>query len=68
MWKEGKPVSAICQGVCALANVKDKDGKSIVSGRKITCFSNTEEEQVGMTKQIPYLVETRLKEVLIFAA
>ena len=63
MWKDGKPVSAICHGPAALINVKDPNGKNIVTGRKVTGFSNTEEEQVGMTKQIPFLVETRLKEV-----
>jgi putative intracellular protease/amidase len=58
MWKDGKSVSAICHGPAALVNVKDPDGKNIVTGRKVTCFSNIEEEPVGMTKQIPYLVET----------
>jgi putative intracellular protease/amidase len=65
MWKEGKVVSAICHGPAALVNVKDANGKPIVSGRKVTCFSNTEEEQVKLTKQIPFLVETRLKEVCL---
>ncbi len=63
MWKEGKPVSAICHGPAALTNVKDQQGKNIVSGRRVTCFSNDEEEQVKLTDAIPYLVETRLKEV-----
>lgn len=65
-WKTGKPVSAICHGPAALVNVKDPNGKHIVSGRKVTCFSNVEEEQVKLTHQIPYLVEDRLKEVLIY--
>jgi putative intracellular protease/amidase len=64
MWKGGKPVSAICHGPAALVNLKDENGNHIVSGRKVTCFSNDEEEQVKLTKQIPYLVETRLKEVV----
>jgi putative intracellular protease/amidase len=66
MWKEGKPVSAICHGPAALTNVKDPQGKNIVSGRKVTCFSNNEEEQVKLTDAIPYLVETRLKEVATY--
>jgi putative intracellular protease/amidase len=65
MWRQGKVVSAICHGPAALVNVKDANGKPIVSGRKVTCFSNTEEEQVKLTKQIPFLVETRLKEVFL---
>jgi putative intracellular protease/amidase len=62
-WKEGKPVGAICHGPAALVNMKDPEGKNIVSGRKVTCFSNEEEEQVGATDKIPFLVETKLKEV-----
>ena len=45
-----------------LVNVKDRNGKSIYSGRKATSFSN-EEEQVKLTDAIPFLTETRLKEL-----
>jgi putative intracellular protease/amidase len=62
-WKDGKPVTAICHGPAALVNVKDPQGKNIVSERKVTSFSNVEEEQVGATSNIPFLVETRLIEV-----
>jgi putative intracellular protease/amidase len=65
MWKEGKPVSAICHGPTALVNVKDSSVKHIVlCGRKVARFSN-EEKQAGLPKQIPYLVEKSLNEVLI---
>jgi putative intracellular protease/amidase len=66
MWKEGKIVSAICHGPAAIVNIKDANQKNIVTGRRVTCFSNTEEEQVKLTKAIPYLVETKLKEVLLY--
>jgi len=64
-WREGKPVGAICHGPAALVNVKDPSGKHIVSGRRVTSFSNTEEEQVKMTHQIPFSIETKLKEVVM---
>jgi putative intracellular protease/amidase len=63
MWKEGKIVSAICHAPAALVNVKDPNGKSIVNGRKVTSFSNNEEDQAKTAHQIPFSVETRLKEV-----
>jgi len=63
-WKDGKPVGAICHGPAALINMKDPQGKNIVSGRKVTSFSNEEEEQAGATKKLPFLVETKLKEVV----
>lgn len=48
----------------ALINVKGKDGKSIFSGRKVTGFSNVEEEQVGKTKVIPWLLEDKVRNPL----
>ena len=62
-WKEGKVVSAICHAPAALVNVKDESGKPIVAGREVTSFSDAEEEQVKMTHQIPFLVESKLREL-----
>lgn len=44
-------------------NVKDAQGHSIFQGRRATSFSNEEEEQVKLTNAIPFLVESRLKEL-----
>ncbi|CAF0884019.1 unnamed protein product [Rotaria sp. Silwood1] len=62
-WKQGKILSAVCHGPAALVNVKDENGKSIFFGRKATSFSNEEEEQVKLTNAIPFLVETRIKQL-----
>ncbi|CAF1303829.1 unnamed protein product [Adineta ricciae] len=62
-WKQGKIVSAVCHGPGAIVNVKDENGKPIVSGRKVTSFGNEEEEQIKLTDAIPFLLETRLKEL-----
>jgi putative intracellular protease/amidase len=56
-------VASVCHGPAALVNVKDKSGKSIFAGRRATSFSDEEEEQVGLTKAVPFLVETKLKEL-----
>ena len=37
------------------------DGKSIFNGKQVTGFCNTEEEAVGKTKLVPFLLEDRLK-------
>jgi putative intracellular protease/amidase len=57
------PVASVCHGPGALINVKGKDGKHIFTGRRVTAFSNEEEEQVGLTDAVPFLVETKLKEL-----
>ncbi|WP_299297038.1 type 1 glutamine amidotransferase domain-containing protein [uncultured Tateyamaria sp.] len=59
-WAQNKPVSAVCHGPIVLANAKDPQGEYIVKGRKVTGFSNTEEEAVGLTKVMPQLLEDTL--------
>lgn len=57
-----KPVSAVCHAPAIFKHTKNKDGSSLVNGRKITGFSNTEEEAVQLTNVVPFLVEDMLKE------
>lgn len=38
-----------------------KTGEPFLKGKKVTCFSNTEEEQAGLVSELPFLVETQLK-------
>lgn len=60
--KAGKPVSAVCHAPAAFANVRGKDGGYLVSGKRVTGFSNTEEEAVELTKVVPFLLEDKLKQ------
>jgi putative intracellular protease/amidase len=57
----GKPVALVCHAPGALRHVKTPDGKPLVQGKKVTGFANTEEEAVGLTKVVPFLVEDELK-------
>src|SRR5262249_55047815 len=57
----GKPVALVCHAPGALRHVKTPDGKPLVQGKKVTGFTNTEEEAVGLTKVVPFLVEDELK-------
>lgn len=58
----GKPVAAVCHAPGVLRHVKGPDGSPLVKGKKVTGFTNTEEEAVGLTKVVPFLVEDMLKE------
>lgn len=60
--KADKPVGAVCHAPVALVNVRGKDGEYLVKGRRVTGFTNTEEEAVGLTAVVPFLLEDRLKE------
>jgi putative intracellular protease/amidase len=57
-----RPVAAVCHAPGVLRHVKGTDGKALVSGRKVAGFTNSEEEAVGLTDVVPFLVEDMLKE------
>ena len=57
----GKPVALVCHAPGALRHVKTADGQPLVEGKNVTGFSNSEEEAVGLTKVVPFLVEDELK-------
>lgn len=56
-----KPIAFVCHAPAVLRDVKNSDGKSLVNGKKITGFSNSEEEAVGLTSVVPLLLEDMLK-------
>lgn len=62
MLETKKPVAAVCHAPCVLRHPKTLDGKSVVKGKAITGFSNTEEAAVGLTDVVPFLVEDMLKQ------
>lgn len=57
----GKHVALVCHAPGVLRHVKAADGKPLVAGKKVTGFTNTEEEGVGLTNVVPFLVEDELK-------
>src|SRR5215813_11190902 len=61
MLRAGKPVALVCHAPGALPHIKTPDGKPLVQGKRVTGFVNTEEEAVGLTKVVPFLVEDELK-------
>eukprot|EP00246_Nothoceros_aenigmaticus_P006205 TRINITY_DN18998_c0_g1_i1.p1 TRINITY_DN18998_c0_g1~~TRINITY_DN18998_c0_g1_i1.p1 ORF type:complete len:227 (+),score=43.90 TRINITY_DN18998_c0_g1_i1:130-810(+) len=62
-WAEGKVIGAVCHGPGGIVNVKTPGGEHIVKGKKVTGFTNSEEESVGKTKKVPFLLETTLIEL-----
>jgi putative intracellular protease/amidase len=56
-----KYVALVCHAAGVLRHVKSADGKPLVEGKNVTGFTNTEEEAVGLTDVVPFLVEDELK-------
>ncbi len=60
-YKNNKPVAAVCHAPAVFKNTKDINGAPLVKGKKVTGFSNSEEEAVKLTSVVPFLVEDMLK-------
>lgn len=59
--QSGRPVAAVCHAPAVFRHPKSEDGKPLVSGRSVTGFTNSEEDAVGLTEVVPFLVEDMLK-------
>ncbi|KAJ9105053.1 hypothetical protein QFC19_003685 [Naganishia cerealis] len=58
-YSSGKITAAVCHAP-AVFNKTTHGGKPLISGKRFTGFSNVEEEAVGMTNDVPFLLETSL--------
>jgi putative intracellular protease/amidase len=59
-YNSGKPVALVCHSPGVLHRVTYK-GAPIVKGKRVTGFTNTEQEEVHLTNVVPFLVEDELK-------
>ena len=57
----GKPLALVCHAPGVLRHTKAPDGAPLVPGKKVTGFTNSEEDAVQLTKIVPFLVEDMLK-------
>jgi putative intracellular protease/amidase len=61
-YSAGKPVAAVCHSSAVFHRVMHK-GAPLVRGKRVTGFTNGEEEAVHLTEVVPFLVEDELKRV-----
>ncbi|MFP7657806.1 type 1 glutamine amidotransferase domain-containing protein [Chryseobacterium proteolyticum] len=61
IYENGGIVAGVCHGPAGLVNIKLKDGKYLVDGKKINAFTNEEESEVKLTNVVPFLLEDQLK-------
>ena len=57
-----KPMAFVCHAPGVLGNVQDQK-KPLVRGKNVTGFANTEEEAVGLTDVVPFLVEDKMNQM-----
>ncbi|XP_078590351.1 uncharacterized protein LOC144870313 isoform X3 [Branchiostoma floridae x Branchiostoma japonicum] len=62
VYEQGGVVSSVCHGQAALVNVKLSDGSYLVQGKKVTSWTNNEENAVKLMEVMPFPLETKLRE------
>ncbi|GGO87391.1 dimethylallyltransferase [Marinobacterium nitratireducens] len=60
LYSSGRPVAAVCHGPAALRHAFSA-GEPLVRGLKVTGFSNQEEDAIGLTGIVPFLIEDMLR-------
>ena len=61
-YQAGKPLAAVCHGPACLVNMI-VDNVSLIKGRKVTAFTDSEERAVNLDKLMPFMLESRLREL-----
>jgi putative intracellular protease/amidase len=58
-----KVIAAVCHGPAGLVGATYADGSPLVAGKTVTAFTNAEEDAAQFTQDMPFLLETRLREL-----
>lgn len=59
-YEKGKIVSAVCHGPAAFVNIKLTNGEHLLQDQPVTGFSNREEDSVGLSDAMPFMLEDAL--------
>ncbi|MEU8662047.1 type 1 glutamine amidotransferase domain-containing protein [Actinoplanes philippinensis] len=63
LYERGGVVAAVCHGPAALAGLTLSDGTALVAGKRVAAFTDSEENAVGLTEVVPFLLQSRLEEL-----
>lgn len=58
-----KVLASVCHGPACLVGALLRDGTPVVKGRKVTSFTDQEERAVELDRHMPFLLESRLREL-----
>jgi putative intracellular protease/amidase len=56
----GKTFAVVCHSTGPLRHVKTPDGRVLVQGKTVTGFTDGEEDEVQLTKVVPFLFEDEM--------
>lgn len=60
-WEKGAVVGAVCHGPAGLLAARLSSGDPLVKGRRVAGFANSEEDAVGLSDAVPFMLEDELK-------
>ena len=60
-YQQGKPMGLVCHAPGVLRHTKREDGLPLVKGKRVTGFSDSEEEAVQLAEVVPFSLEEMLK-------
>lgn len=58
-----KVLASVCHGPACLVGALLRDGTPLVRGRRVTAFTDAEERAVELDRHMPFLLESRLREL-----
>lgn len=61
IYEQGGYTSSVCHGVAGLLNIRARDDRYLIEGKKITGFTKWEEILSGKLKKVPFITETEVK-------
>jgi putative intracellular protease/amidase len=59
----GRLIVSVCHAPAVFAGMRKPDGTPFIAGRRIAAFTDAEERAVEGTAKVPFLLESRLKEL-----
>jgi putative intracellular protease/amidase len=62
IYQAGGVIGAVCHGQAGLVNLRLGDDRYLVSERRLTSFTNTEEADIGLSSVVPFSLQDRLTE------
>lgn len=63
VYAQNKVVAAVCHGPAGLVSATKPDGSPLVDGLQVSSFTNAEEDAAGLSETVPFLLETKLREL-----
>ncbi|MGQ3478394.1 type 1 glutamine amidotransferase domain-containing protein [Paenibacillus sp. TY11] len=62
-YESNKIVAAVCHGPAGLVGASLSNGEPLVAGKRVNAFTNLEEEQTGLRPDLPFLLESKIREL-----